>query len=455
MAEPTSPSRLSLARLLGGQFSSLVASGTTQFALGIWVFERTHHATSVTLLITAYLLPFLLLSPLAGALADRLSRKRLMLVGDLAAACTAAATLALLQAQALQVWHLYLFAVVNGGAQTFHWPAFAAVSSEVVRARHYGRVHGFTSLAENGAKVFAPALGGVLLAAMGLPAILWLNLAGSLAAAALLVSVRIPERPFAAAGAARSLWRDSWYGFAYLAQRRDLLTLQLIFFAANFFFSLATALVVPYVLQVTGGDAVALGQVQAAGAAGGIAGALLMGAWGGPARRPVTAILLFWTCTGLAGVGLVGWMRAPVFIALAIFIYTFFGPLIGGSSQALWQRTVPLDAQGRVFATRRLIAWASGPLGAAAAGPLADRVFGPWLQGPRTPFWAWLPSGPGAGIGTLMTGAGLCIALVALASLRNRRLAALDAHSPARVNDRPDGLAEFHAPPHLRPPTSP
>src|ERR1700731_1233399 len=115
-------SNRALARLLGGQFVSLVASGVSLFALSAWAYQKTGAAASVTHLTAAFLLALLLMSPIAGVLVDRVSKKRLMLIGDLVSAATALCTWLLHVAGVLEIWQIYLLAGINGASQAFHWP---------------------------------------------------------------------------------------------------------------------------------------------------------------------------------------------------------------------------------------------------------------------------------------------------------------------------------------------
>jgi hypothetical protein len=100
-----------------------------------------------------------------------------------------------------------------------------------------------------------------------------------------------------------------------------------------------------------------------------------------------------------------------------MFLAAFFVPLMDSSNQAIWQRKVAPDVQGRVFSTRRTIAWLANPLGAAIAGPLADWFLEPRMQpggelalifGPIT------GTGPGTGMALLFIYAGLAVILVGL-----------------------------------------
>ena len=116
----------------------------------------------------------------------------------------------------------------------------------------------------------------------------------------------------------------------------------------------------------------------------------------------------------------------------------FFLPLTTGSSQVVWQRAVPLEIQGRVFAARTAIAMSVMPLASLAAGPLADRLFEPAMRdGGR---WAaalgpFVGTGPGRGIALIFVGSGALIACIAFVASRLAPLRRLDGlpEAPALV----------------------
>ena len=108
-------------------------------------------------------------------------------------------------------------------------------------------------------------------------------------------------------------------------------------------------------------------------------------------------------------------------------------PLLLGTSQALWQSKVPPDLQGRVFAMRRLVAWSTLPLAFVVAGPLADRVFEPWLA-PGGALAATagriLGVGDGRGIGLLLVVMGTLVVLTVAVAARLPRLRRLEEELP-------------------------
>jgi len=93
-------------------------------------------------------------------------------------------------------------------------------------------------------------------------------------------------------------------------------------------------------------------------------------------------------------------------------------PLVNGSNQAIWQAKVPPDLQGRVFSSRRLIAWVTNPISPIIGGTLVDFVLEPVARAgtglPAT--FSWLVgTGPGSGMGLLIVICGLLSAVVGLA----------------------------------------
>lgn len=403
-----------------GQLVSVLATNMTQFALTIWVYRETSSVTALALQGTFFMAPFLIISPLAGALVDRHNRKLMMMISDLGAG---AATIFLLGMQAaglLQVWHLYAAALVTGIFQAFQWPAYSASISLMVPKAQYGRANGMMSLLEMGPGVLSPLLAGALLPLIGLTGIMLLDVATFVFAVGALLFVHVPQPPRTEAGrqGQGSLLKESVYGFRYIFQRPSLLGLQLVFFFANFATLFAFTARAPLVLARTDSNEVIFGTVQSIGALGGIVGGLLMSTWGG-FRRRVHGVLLGWIVSSLVGTALFGLGRDLVWWSIASFAGAILGPVINGSNQAIWQAKVAPDVQGRVFAARRLIAWLTTPITPLLAGPLADFVLEPAMRAPSSAlaqtFGGLVGTGPGAGMALMVIFGGLAASAVGIA----------------------------------------
>ncbi len=393
-----------------GQLVSVLASSMTQFALTIWAYQETGSATALGIVNTAFIVPFLLLSPIAGAMVDRYNRKLMMMLSDFTAIVATLGIFVIHLTGSLQMWHLYVAAVINGLGNTFQWPAYSAAISTMVPKENYGRANGMMSLVESGPGVLAPILAGLLLPVIQLTGVLLIDLGTFLVAITALVLVYVPqpEKTVEGQAAEGNIFREALYGFRYIFDRRGLLGLLLFFICLNFVIGLSASLFAPFILSRTGNDSAALGAAESAAAIGAVLGGLLVGLWGGFKRR-MKSIFIGETLTGLFVLTLFGLGRSLPFWMAAVLVGEIFPVFTNGASQAIWQAKVAPDVQGRVFAARRMIAWSVGPVTPILAGLLADYVTEPamrsqtWLSGA----FGWLVgTGPGSGMAVqyLLTG---------------------------------------------------
>ena len=421
-----------------GQMISVLASSMSQFALTIWIFQETHSATALALMQVCFSAPLLLITPLAGVMVDRHNRKLMMMVSDLGAGLATALVLLLRALGQLEIWHVYVAAVIYGLGLAFQWPAYSAAITSMVPKAQYGRANGMMQLVDSGPGVLAPLLAGALLPVITLTGILLFDVATFCIAIGALALVHVPQPARTSAGAqsSGSVLKESIYGFKYIFARPSLLGLQLIFFFGNFFAAMGGTLIAPMILSRTAANGLLLGSAQTAGAIGGVVGGILMSAWGGFKRR-VHGVLLGWLAAGIgmAIVGLQGGL--PVWIT-GLVCMALVEPLINGSNQAIWQAKVAPDVQGRVFAARRMIAQLSSPISPLIAGAVADFILEPQLRaaGGLSAAFGWLVgSGPGAGMGLLIIFCGLCS--IAAGSAGYFRPAILHAETILPDHDQP------------------
>ena len=400
-----------------GQIISVLASSMSQFALTIFMYEQTGSATALGLMQVFYFIPFLLISPVAGVMIDRHNRKLMMMISDLGAGIATLGILAVLYLDTWQFWHMYVASIIFGLGTAFQWPAYSAAISTMIPKEQLGRANGMMSLMEAGPGVIAPILAGALLPVIHLTGILFIDVATFILAigALLVVHVPPPQRTQEGAQASGGLLKEAAYGFQYIFQRPSLLGLQLVFFVGNLFAGIGFTVFAPMILSRSGNDSLAFGTVQTAGAIAAVVGGVIMSAWGGFKRR-VHGVLFGWILSGLgmAIIGLAGGL--PIWIT-GIVLTSMVVALVDGSNQAIWQAKVAPDLQGRVFSSRRLIAWITNPLSPIIGGVLADYALEPAARaGTGLPAqFAWLVgTGPGSGMGLLIVMCGLIAALVGL-----------------------------------------
>ncbi len=403
-----------------GQAVSLVGSGLTSFALGVWTFQRTGSATQFALIGLCAVLPRVVLSPLAGAVVDRWDRRWVMIAGDAGAGLSTLMVVLLILSGRLEIWHIYLLTAVSAAFSTVQWPAFMAVTSLLVPKEHLGRANGMTQFGQAASEILAPALAGVLVGTIQLKGVILIDVATFVFAVVTLLLVRLP-RPKAAPDSTQeqgSLWHNLGFGWRYIRARPGLMGLLVFFAVVNFMWGMVGALITPMILSWTSSGV--LGYIISIAGVGMLAGSLVMSVWGGPQRR-IQGVFYGELLSGLCFV-LIGLRPSFWPVALGVFGAHLSIAIVYGSNQSIWQTKVGPDVQGRVFATQQMVARAASPLAYLLAGPLADRVFNPLLaaSGPlANNVGQILDSGPGRGIGLIFVLMGLAKVAVTLVARSN------------------------------------
>jgi MFS transporter, DHA3 family, macrolide efflux protein len=398
-----------------GQFFSVIGSTMTQFALAIWIWEQTGTVTPMILTTVFFFAPTILVGPVAGALVDRLNRKKLMLASDTLAGFASLTVFLLFSSGHLQVWHLYIVAFLSGTFQSVQVPALMASISTLVPKESYSRAASLMGLSDNVGQILAPALAGLLYAVIHVNGILLIDFLTFVIALLTMVKVAIPQPETSEDGQSGrgSLLNESLFGFRYLFNHSRLLGLFLFMIIVNILVEPWASMLSPLVLARTGGDTVTLAWVQA----GGFVGAILGGA--AVFRMRVKSGFLEYM---LISLGLMGLFTVPIGIKgtlfawiAAHFMFFFLQSFASAYHQTIWQLAVPHDVQGRVFAVRRLTFGLSATLSPYLFGQLADHVFEPAFYDPHPHLGWFVGHDSGAGIAAIFV---LCsLLLLSLAML--------------------------------------
>jgi len=409
-----------------GQVVSILGSGVTNFAVGIWVFRTTGSATLFSLVLLSGIAPGLLVSPIGGAVVDLLDRRRVMIACDALLALRTAVLAGILAAGRLEIWHLVVSLAIGSTAGGFRRPAYEAALPSLVPARYLAPANALIEFGHAVTRIAAPLLAGMLLPALGLGAILGLDLMSFAVSVASLVLVRFPG---GTAGPGTSpgggvFWRDVRAGWEYVLRERGLLHLAAIFAVLNLGLSLSHALLTPLVLSFA--SEAALGFVASFASSGLLVGSLLMTSW----RRPGSLIEGVLACGILMGCGLVltGLRPSLLLIGVGHFVVSASVPLGNACSRAVWQMKAPAHLQGRVSAVRVVISWATVPVAYLIAGPLTDLVFEPLARAVGGTGWGPLVvgGGVGRGPGLFLIAGGALVLLSAWLARRSRELGSLE-----------------------------
>jgi MFS family permease len=413
--------------LWGGQSLSLLGSGLTRFALMVWAFENNGSVTDMVLLPFFACLAFMVLSPFAGVVTDRCSRKWIMFFADLGSGLATLGLLLLFLNGNLSFWHLYLVEGLSGAFEAFQSPAFFSSISLLVPREQYTRSNALIGLAKSTVTMVAPALASVLLTFGGMNRVMIIDLLTMIPGilAVLLVSLPKPEESEEGAHARGDFWHEFRFGFRYIFGHPGLRSITFIFIGINLFAGLTyMSILSPMILTHTGGDKIALGTVQTVMGIGGILGGLILTLWRAPRRK---AALFVWStfgsflfCDFFTAVSRSVWSWS-----IAGFISELTIPFMVSPFYSIWQEKVPGDVQGRVFAVREMLLSSPSPAGYLLGGLLADHFFEPFFANPNflSPLVGW---GPGTGMSAMFLFTAVLGALNGLMGVLNKNISKLD-----------------------------
>ncbi len=426
------PSMLVFLFVAFGQLISMVGSSLTSFSFGVWVYQQSGAVTDFALIGLAASLPGILALPLAGALADRYDRRKIMIICDTISALPVIVAVFLLWTNNLELWHIYIISSVSSIANSFQRPAYLAAVTQLVPKKYLGHANGLIQLATSTGTMLAPILGGFLVATIGLSNIILIDFTTFLFATTTLLVVRFPNTLFKKLE--EPIMKEIVGGWKYILKRKPLVAMVVFFIIFNFFFSMTTTLLTPLILSFD--SSAALGWVTGAAGFGGLAGSIIMSIWGGTKRR-ADGMVGFVIMTGVSFI-ILGWQTNVVTCiigALGVWMSLSF---INSHWQSLIQVKVGLELQGRIFATNQMLAWSCMPLGYVLIGPLVDRVFEPLMAKGEvlSNVFGWLiGGGAGRGMGLIMVLTGIILAITGYVGLKYRPLRYMEDILPDAIPD--------------------
>ena len=356
-----------------GQALSLLGSRLVQFALVWWMTETTGSETVLTMATAMSYIPMIFISPFAGALVDRWSRRRVMIVAD-GGIALATALLALLFATgqaSLPVVFALLFIRATGSA--FHWPAMSAATTLMVPKEHLSRIAGLNQGLHGAALLVSPVAGAFLIKVLPMQGVLAIDVVTALLAILPILFLRIPEPARGGEEAPQAVLAGFAEGFRFAIRWRGMLMLIGALTLMNLVVNPAFSLLPLYVQKILSGGAVTFGSLQAVFGAGIVLGGLLLTAWGGFKSRIVTALV----SVGVMGFAIIALGLAPqgwtVLVGGALLVCGLMEPIANGSFVAAMQAAVPPAMQGRVFSLLSSATQIGTLIGLGLAGPMTGR----------------------------------------------------------------------------------
>ena len=359
---------LVVAALWVTQLAVMVSGNALNFAL-IWQLSATTQSAQALALAAALsLVPGIVVTPIAGMLSDRRSRRQLMVLAEAAASVPLLAVW--LWPATVPIWAIYVIVVWRAAATAVHYTAFQSLLPQIIPARHFQRLSGMPQFVHGLASLLTPVLGALIVATWG---VTWAAGVALLMLAVSIAVVLVVPLPMTIPATVVTRWQDDWRDLhRVVPQRHGLWHLLWAAIILNVcllpVFSMLPHMVTNYFQQ----GPWLLVWLELAGGAGLLLGAIALATWGGFAHVPhtlVVAVVLLivamvivactpptWPWSMLAALALIGWAAAWA-----------QGPLL-----TLVQANVPASMHGRALAVLSTAMNAAAPFGIALAGVIVD-----------------------------------------------------------------------------------
>jgi len=361
-----------------GAFISNTGTWMQRVAQDWLVLQLTNNSgTALGITTGLQFLPMLLLSPLAGVVADRFPKRKVLVATQLMMAVPAALLGLLAVTGTAQTWHVYVLAFCFGVGTAFDAPARQSFVAEMVGTDDLANAVGLNSASFNSARIVGPAVAGVLIAALGsgVDATGWAILLNAASYLAVLTSLHSLDEsrlhPATPAPRGPGAVRE---GMRYVRSRPDLmLLLATVFFVGTFGlnFQMTTALMATEVFHKGAAEYGVLGSIMAIGSLG---GSLLAARRANPRLRLVVGAALVFAAVEIV-LGLM-----PTYLTFALLL-----PVVGlcaltmiTSANAMIQLTVAPEMRGRVAALYMMIFMGGTPAGAPVIGWMGELFGARW-----------------------------------------------------------------------------
>ncbi len=357
-------------RYISGQAVSVVGTWMQIVAQGWLVLQLTGSGTQIGLVAALQTVPMLLLGPYGGVVADRVDKRRLMMILQSLMGVQALAMGVLAATGAIEIWHVYVLAVVLGLNQCFENPSRQAFMMELVGADHVRNAVSLQSTLNSASRVLGPAVAGVVIGLGGLPLCFFLNAASFVVVVvSLLVLDTSALRPTPPAPRTRGQLRE---GLHYAATT-PAVAVPLVMMALMGTFTYEFKVVLPVVADtVFGAGASGYGFMTAAMGIGAVAGGLAVATWGRTGVRALTAVAFaLGACVALTAAAPALWAAVALLVLVGVFSVGFTA-----TANSTLQLAAEPSMRGRVMALWGVAFLGSTAVGGPVAGWVAETLGG-------------------------------------------------------------------------------
>ncbi len=350
-----------------GQLVSVIGTWMQQVALGWLVYDLSNSAFTLGAVRFLSAIPITLLTLVGGAMADRVEKRRIVIMTESTAMVLAFALTTLVYLHMIKVWHIALIGLLEGITDAFDIPTRQSFVIDMVGKDDLMNAIALNSSLFNGARVFGPALAGVVIGVVGMTGCFFLNAVSYLAIVAAYLAMRLPamtQRP-----ERKPMWHETVEALRYVCSHRTLRAVVSLVTIVSLFGWPYSVLLPVFARDVLHVGASGYGYLMAANGIGALIGALSLASLGdSPHKRKLFYGGLFGFCImlGVFALSHIYWLSAAALAGSGFFMIIFFA-----TANTAVQTRVPDGLRGRVMGIYALAFLGLTPFGSLLAGYIA------------------------------------------------------------------------------------
>jgi len=350
-----------------GQLVSLIGTWMQNTAQGWLVYQLTGSKLLLGVVAAVGSTPMMLFSIWGGSVADRHSKRRIILYTQTGMLLLAFVFAGLVWSGLIRPWHILVLAALGGLAMAFDMPARQAFMVEMTNREDLINAISLNSSIVNGARVVGPSLAGFLMARVGIEMCFFLNGLSFLAVIAGLWMMRLPR--FIPPARPSSAWAHVVEGFAYVWQHSRMRTILILFAIVGIFGWSYSVLMPAFARDVLHVGQTGYGVLLSANGIGALLGALTVATIGNQVNRRFLVLGGLWVFSAM--LLLLGWTNSYAVALVCLGIAGWGMVVFFSNPNTLLQASASDEMRGRVMGIWALVFGGMTPIGGLEAGTLS------------------------------------------------------------------------------------
>ena len=393
----------------GGEFISSIGGGLTSFGLSVYVFQQTGSAASTALVALLAFLPVLILSPVAGVLADRYDRCLLMMLGDGMSGLGLVYILICMMTGEAALYQICIGVFISAVFSSLLEPSYRAVVTDMLTKDEYSKASGMMSLAGSARFLISPMIAGVLMGVGDVKLLIMIDICTFILTVICTAVVR-KSRLTKQVKTNETFVQSFKIGWKAITEKRGIFILIIISAVITCFMGAIQILVEPMILAFQRPKV--LGIAETICASGMLVSSIIIGIVG--IKKNFTRVLsISLVLCGLAMVGF-GLKENIVIICCFGFIFFFVLPFANNCLDYMTRTNIEPEKQGRAWGLISFLSQMGYVVAYGGAGVLADKI-----ADARN-------IGVGRGAAAVIMVSGVLLSVIALSILRFRSIRELE-----------------------------